>query len=44
MKPRPKEIFHMKHGSLVYACPLSEVSGWAQPIVAAASRLLGSGA
>ena len=41
MKPRPREIFHIKQGRLVYACPLSEVSLWAQPIVAAASRLFG---
>lgn len=41
MKPRPREIFHMKQGRLVYACPLSEVSLWAQPIVAAASRWFG---
>jgi predicted ABC-type ATPase len=41
MEPRPREIFHMKQGGLVYACPWSEVSLWAQPILAAASRLLG---
>jgi hypothetical protein len=41
MKPRPQEIFHMKRGRLVYACTLAEVSGWAQPIVAAASGLPG---
>jgi predicted ABC-type ATPase len=41
MRPRPREIFHMKQGGLVYACPWREVSLWAQPILAAASRLLG---
>ena len=41
MKPRLREILHMKQGALVYACSWSEISLWAQPIVAAASRLLG---
>lgn len=41
-EPEPLLILHTKSGSLLPACPISEVPGWAKPIVQAALRTCGS--